>query len=51
MALEGLPAGSVRLPLVGPASEHVEQLAAIIAVGWVAAAGLIGEVSQPRLVG
>jgi dihydrodipicolinate synthase/N-acetylneuraminate lyase len=38
-------------PLVDPTPEHVEQLAAIIAAGQAAAAGLTGEVSQPQMVG
>jgi dihydrodipicolinate synthase/N-acetylneuraminate lyase len=49
--LGGLPAGSVRPPLVDPTPEHVEQLAAIIAAGRAAAAGLTGEVSRPRMAG
>jgi dihydrodipicolinate synthase/N-acetylneuraminate lyase len=51
VTLAGLPAGSVRPPLVDPTPEHVEQLAAIIAAGRAAAAGLTGEVSQPQMVG
>jgi 5-dehydro-4-deoxyglucarate dehydratase len=51
VTLEGLPAGSVRPPLVDPAPEHVEQLAAIIAAGRAATAGLAGEVSRPRMAG
>jgi 5-dehydro-4-deoxyglucarate dehydratase len=45
VTLEGLPVGSVRPPQVDPTSEHVEQLAAIIAAGRAAAAVLTGEVS------
>jgi hypothetical protein len=51
--LADFEAGTSLLDHVGllPTPEHVEQLAAIIAAGRAAAAGLTGEVSQPRLVG
>jgi 5-dehydro-4-deoxyglucarate dehydratase len=38
-------------PFGADGTVHVEQLAAIIAAGRAAAAGLTGEVSEPRMVG
>lgn len=46
VTLEGVPAGSVRPPLVDASPEHVERLAAIIAAGRAALAGLASQPAQ-----
>ena len=51
VTLEGLPAGSVRPPLIDPSPEHLERLAAIIAAGRAAAAGLASTSRPARMTG
>lgn len=46
VTLEGVPAGSVRPPLIDPAPEHLERLAGIIAAGRAALAGLASRPAQ-----
>jgi len=46
VTLEGVPAGPVRPPLIDATPEHVERLAAIIAAGRAALAGLASQQAQ-----
>jgi 5-dehydro-4-deoxyglucarate dehydratase len=48
VTLEGLPAGSVRPPLVDPSPEHLDQLAGLIAAGRAAAARLASPAGTGR---
>jgi 5-dehydro-4-deoxyglucarate dehydratase len=48
VTLEGLPAGSVRPPLVDPSPEHLDRLAGLIAAGRAAAARLASPAGTGR---
>ncbi|HEX3490799.1 MAG TPA: hypothetical protein VHU92_15735, partial [Streptosporangiaceae bacterium] len=51
VTLEGVPAGSVRPPLIDATPEHVERLAGIIATGRTALAGLAAQAPGPQAPG